>query len=177
MIRSKHVSFRLEAEWLKGLAGLAGTFGVSAEEVIRLSLPDPAVVGLFFQCRDYLPQLRWDEVAEVGRSAIREHLRTTYREGLEQHLARLGLSLEESSADEVEAARTRALNELRADPAHPLSGQVPRAQEDSVYLGRLYDAWKRAKAGEPGYAIAQVDIDGMPNTSKAWAVLKDNRIV
>lgn len=177
MAKSKHISFHIEEERLKGLAALAGTYGVAADEVIRLSMPDTAVVGLFFQCKDYLPDLRWDEVAEVGRSAIREHLRATYREGLEQHLARLGLSLEESSADEVEAARARALNELRADPAHPLSCQVPRAQEDSVYLGRLYDAWKRAKAGEPGYTIAQVDIDGTPNASKAWALLKDNRIV
>ncbi len=177
MTKSKHVSLRIEEEWLKGLAALAGTFDVSAEEVIRLSLPDPAVVSLFFQCKDYLPQLRWDDVAEAGRSAIREHLRTTYRQGLEQHLGRLGLSLEESSADDVEAARKRALDELQGDTAHPLQCQVTRAEEDSVYLGCLYDAWKRAQAGEPGYAIAQVDIDGMPNTSKAWAVLKDNRIV
>lgn len=177
MTKSKHISFHMEEERRKGLAALAGTYGVSADEVIRRSLPDTAVVGLFFQCKDYLPDLRWDDVADVGRTAIREHLRATYRHGLEQHLARLGLSLEQSSGDDVEAARERALNELRADTDHPLQCQLSRAEEDSVYLGCLYDAWKRAKAGEPGYTIAQVDIDGAPNASKVWVVLKDNRIV
>ena len=177
MTKSKHVSLTIEEEQLKGLAALAGTYGVSADEVIRLSLPDTAVVGLFFQCKDYLPDLRWDEVGEVGRTAIREHLRAAYRRGLEQHLARLGLSLEDSSGADVEAARERVLNELRADTDHPLQCQLSRAEEDSVYLGCLYDAWKRARAGEPGYTIGQVDLDGVPNVSKVWAVLKDNRIV
>jgi len=165
MAKNKRVAFYLEEEWLKALSGLAGTFGVSAQEVIRGSLPDVAVSELFFRCKIFSPDLRWDEVAQVGRTAIREHLRVTYMKGLEEHLVRLGASIE-SSSDEVEAAKTRALDELRADMAHPLDPQIAKAQEDSVYLGCLYDAWKKAKAGQPGYTIAQV-----------WAVLEDGKIV
>ena len=131
----------------KALTGLAGTFGVSAEDVIRQSLPDVAVSELFFRCKIFAPELRWDEVSDVGRAAIREHLRATYMKGLEAHLARLGANLQ-SSTDEVEAAKQHALDELRADTAHPLDYQLAKAQEDSVYLGYLYDAWKRA-TGRP----------------------------
>jgi hypothetical protein len=176
MAKTRHVTLNIEEEWLKSLAALAGTFGVSAEEVIRQSLPEEAVVGLFFQCKDYLPELRWDQVAEVGRQAIRGHLRATYREGLDAHLARLGISLEGSRADEVEAARQRALDELRADTERPLHRQIAQAEQDSVYLGWLYDAWRRANAGEPGYTIARVESNGASNGS-AWAVLRDNQIV
>jgi hypothetical protein len=184
MTKNKRVAVYVEEEWSKALAGLAGTFGVSADEVVRLSLPDEAVIGLFFQCKDYLPELRWDEVADVGRVAIREHLRAIYMKGLEGHLARLGVGLD-SSAGEVEAARQHALGELKADTAHPLRHQIAKAEEDSVYLGRLYDAWKRAQAGRPGYTIAQVDVkeaanapkNTARNAGKVWAVLKDDRIV
>lgn len=185
MGKNKLVSFRIEEEWLKALYGLAGTFGATPDDVIRQALPDVAVVRLFFQCKDYLPDLRWDEVADVGREAIRGHLRAKYMEGLEQHLARLGVSMAESSADDIEAARNGALDELRADTAHPLQCQIPRAEEDAVYLGYLYDAWKRANAGQARYTLAQVDMDGTENTpkdgpgdpQKAWAVLKDDIIV
>jgi hypothetical protein len=184
MAKNKRVAFYLDEEWLKALSGLAGTFGVSAQEVIRRSLPDVAVSELFFRCKIFSPDLRWDEVADIGRTAIREHLRAAYGKGLEEHLARLGVSLE-SSSDEVEAAKQRALDELQGDTTHPLEPQIAKAQEDSVYLGCLYDAWKRAQAGQPGYTIAQVDITdesnrpgGSPrNDRKAWAVLKDGRIV
>ena len=179
MTKNKRVPFYVDEEWLKGLSALAGTFGVSAETVIRLSLPDAAVIDLFFQCKDYLPELQWDKVADVGRTALREHLRATYMRGLEEHLARLGLSLYKCSSPDVKAAKTRALDEMQADTSRPLVPQIERAREDSVYLGRLYDAWKRAKAGEPGYTISQVKID--PNagieTEAVWAVLKDNTIV
>ncbi len=179
MAKSKRVPFYVDEEWLKGLSALAGTFGVSAEAVIRLSLPDAPVIDLFFQCKDYLPDLQWDKVAEVGRTALREHLRATYMRGLEEHLARLGLNLYKCSSLDAEAAKQRALDELRTDASCPLAPQIEKAQKDSVYLGRLYDAWKRAKAGEPGYAIAQVKIDqdADTGTDKAWAVLRDNAIV
>lgn len=179
MAKSKRVAFYLDEEWLQALTGLAGTFGVSAPEAIRRSLPDVAVSELFFRCKIFSPDLRWDEVSDVGRAAIREHLRATYMKGLQEHLARLGASLE-SSADEVEAAKQRALNELRADTAHPLNPQIARAQEDSIYLGCLYEAWKRARAGQPGYTIAQVDLGNETQGSaagKIWAVLKDGKVV
>jgi hypothetical protein len=178
MPKNKRVPFYVDEEWLKGLSALAGTFGVSAEAVIRLSLPDAAVIDLFFQCKDYLPELQWDKVADVGRTALREHLRATYMRGLEEHLARLGLNLYKCSSPDAEAAKKRALDELQADTAHPLAPQIQKAQDDSVYLGRLYDAWKRARAGEPGYTIAEADMaqDAGPKT-KFWAVLKDNSIV
>ena len=185
MGKDKRVTFYLDEEWIKALSGLAGTFGVSAEEVIRRSLPDVAVTGLFFQCKIFLPDLRWNEVAEVGQAAIREHLRAIYMKGLEEHLARLGASIE-SSADEVEAAKKRALDELRADTTHPLEYQIAKAHRDSVYLGWLYDAWQRAKAGAPGYAIAQVDIVAdeadtrgrvRSVTRRTWAVLRDNKAI
>ncbi len=97
--------------------------------------------------------------------------------GLEEHLARLGASLQ-SSADEVEAAKKRALDELRADDAHPFDPQIAKAQEDSVYLGYLYEAWRRAKTGQPGYVIEPVDADSdrpgvAPDGRQLWAVLKD----
>ncbi len=179
MAKNKRVAFYLDEEWLGAVTGLAGTFGVSAEEVIRRSLPDVAVSELFFRCKIFAPELRWDEVADVGRAAIREHLRAAYLAGLKEHLARFGVSLE-SSADEVEAAKKRVLDELQADAAQPLDPQIARAQEDSIYLGVLYEAWKRAKAGQPGYAIAQVDIETVshkPGANKAWAVLKEGQIV
>jgi hypothetical protein len=176
MAKNKRVPVYLGEEWLKALAGLAGTFGVSAEEVMRRSLPEEAVIRLFFQCRDYLPELRWDEVADVGRTAIREHLRARYMTGLQEHLARLGVSLQ-SSAEEVEAVQKRALSELRAETERPLSYQISKAEEDSVYLGRLYEAWKRVQAGAPGYALAQVDLDGPAGVRQGWAVLKDNQVV
>lgn len=178
MVKNKRVAFSLPEQWWKGLSALAGTFGVSAEEVVRQSLADDAVIGLFFQCRVYAPELRWNEVADVGRAAIREHLRVTYMKGLQEHLARLGVSLE-SSADNVEAAKQRAIDELKADTARPLDHQIARAREDSVYLGCLYEAWKRAKAGRPEYAIAEVDIveEGAAGCRKVWAVLKNNQVV
>jgi len=175
MARNMRVPVYMGEEWHKALSGLAGTFGVSAEEVIRRSLPDEAVIGLFFQCQDYIPGLRWDEVADVGRTAIREHLRAKYLKGLEEHLARLGVSLQ-SSADEVEAVARRALNEMQADSARPSAHQIAKAREDTVYLGYLYDAWKRAKAGQPGYAIAQIDLDATTGgAGQTSAVLKDNQ--
>jgi hypothetical protein len=177
MSKSKPLPYRIDEEWLSALAGLAGTFGASAEEVIRQSLPDVAVTRLFFQCKDYMPELRWDEVAEIGRAAIRKHLRTLYMQGIEQHMARLGLSVEQSSAEDVEAARRRILDELRADVAQQPVHQIAKAQEDSVYMGCLYDAWKRAKAGEPGYTIEQVDIGQGQNSPCVWAVLRDGHIL
>jgi len=184
MAKNKRVAFYLEEEWLKALSGLAGTFGVSAEEVIRRSLPDVAATELFFRCKIFAPDLQWDQVSEVGRDAIRERLRATYMKGLEEHLARLGVNLQ-SSADEVEAARQRALAEMRADTTQPLEPQLAKARDDSVYLGYLYDAWKRAKAGQPRYATAQIDmVDGPdrpgaapPQPRKVWAVLKDGQPV
>ena len=174
MARIKHVTLNIEEERIKSLAALAGTFGVSAEEVIGQSLPDEALVGLFFQCKDYLPELGWDQVAEVGREALREHLRKTYRKGLDANLARLGLRLEQPSANEVEAARQRALDALRADTEHSLEPQIRRAEKDSVYLGWLYDAWRRARAGEPGYRISRVDSQATSRDS-AWVVLRDGQ--
>ncbi len=182
MAKNKRVTFYLEEEQLKALTGLAGTFGVSAPEVIRQSLPDVAVSELFFRCQIFTPRLRWDEVSAVGQAAIREHLRATYMKGLQEHLARLGVSLQ-SSADEVEAAKKYALDELRADTAHPLDPQIAKAQEDSVYLGCLYDAWKRAKAGSPGYTIEPIAIASGPSLHlpsdgrKLWAILKDGQPV
>lgn len=183
MAKNKRIVFYLEEEWLQALTGLAGTFGASPQEVVRQSLPDVAVSELFFRCQIFTPDLRWDEVAEVGRGAIREHLRATYMKGLEAHLARLGVSLE-SSADEVETAKQCALDELRADTMHPLDYQIVKAQDDSVYLGYLYDAWKRARAGQPEYTIAQIDITEAPDrpgvppgTQKVWAVLKDGKAI
>jgi len=180
MAKSKRVAFYLEGEWLQALTGLAGTFGVSAQEVIRRSLPDVAVSELFFRCKIFSPELRWDEVSDAGQAAIREHLRATYMKGLQEHLARLGASLQ-STADEVEAAKQHALDEMQADTARPLDYQIAKAQNDSVYLGCLYDAWKRAKAGQAQYSIEQVDVapgpEGPPSGRKAWAVLKDGKIV
>lgn len=177
MAKHKRVAFFVEEEWLRSLAALAGTFGVSAEEAIRQSLPDTRVIDLFFQCKDYTPDLQWNEAAEVGRAAIREHLRARYMKGLQDHLARLGLDLN-SSAQDVEATSKHALAQLKAEAARPLDQQIARAEHDSVYLSCLYDAWKRAVAGEPGYSIGQVDIvaPNMPG-AKTWAVLKDDRPV
>jgi len=178
MNRSKRVAFTIPEDSWKGLSALAGTFGVSAEEVVLRCLPDDAVVGLFFQCRVYEPQLKWDEVAQAGRAAIRERLRETYMKGLQEHVARLGVSLE-STAEEVEAAKKRALDELKADGNRMAQVQIEKAEEDSVYLGYLYEAWKYAKAGRAGYAIAEVEIQGAAPDSphRAWAILKDGRIV
>jgi len=179
MAKNKRVTFYLDEEWLGAITGLAGTFGVSAQEVIRRALPDVAASELFFRCKIFVPELRWDEVSDVGRAAIRAHLRAAYLAGLKEHLARLGVSLE-FSADDVEAAKQRALGEMQADAAQPLDPQIARAQEDSVYLGVLYDAWKRAKTSQPGYAIAQVEIETArhkPGAGKAWAVLKEGQIV
>lgn len=179
--KKKLVSFRLEEEWFQDLLALAGTFDVLPEDVVRQSLPDPAVVRLFFQCKSYLTELRWDEVGAVGREAIREHLRAKYMEGLKQHLARLGLSID-ASGDEVEAAKKRALTEMRADTERPLERQLRQAEADSVYLGYLYDAWKRACASESGYTIAQVYVPSSGSRDSeashtAWAILKDNQVV
>ncbi len=178
MAKNKRIAFYIPEDWWKGLFALAGTFGVCAEDVVRQSLPDDATIGLFFQCRVYTPELRWDELADVGREAIRERLRTAYMKGLQEHLGRLGLGLE-SSAEQVEGAKNRALDDLGADIARPLQAQIARAQEDSVYLGCLYEAWKRAKAGEVGYTIAEVDTapGGPEGPRKSWAVLKDGQIV
>jgi len=184
MAKKKLVPFRIEEDWLQDLYGLAGTYGVSPDDVIRKALPDAAVVRLFFQCKSYLTELRWDEVAAVGHEAIREHLRATYMEGLTLHLARLGVSIE-ASGDEVEAAKKRALREMQADATRPLIFQIPKAQEDSVYLGYLYDAWTRANADEPGYTITEVDVDASASArvdnpklpQRVWAVLKNDTIV
>jgi hypothetical protein len=184
MAKNKRVAFYMEEEWLQALTGLAGTFGVSAQEVIHRSLPDVAVSELFFRCQIFAPDLKWDEVSDVGQAAIREHLRATYLKGLEAHLARFGASLQ-SSADEVEAAQKHALDELRADTARSPDYQISKAREDSIYLGCLYEAWKRARAGQAPYTIEQADVtddpnrpDGVPpSTGTIWAVLKDGKIV
>ncbi len=179
--KKRVISLRIEEEWVQDLQALAGTFDVSPEEVIRQALPDPGVVRLFFQCKSYLTDLRWDEIAEVGREAIRVQLRAQYREGLKQHLARLGLTTE-ASADDVEAAKQQAIEEMRADASRPVEHQLRQAEVDSVYLGYLYEAWKRAAAGESGYALAQVPSPGPRRRDSddpdiIWAVLKDDRIV
>ncbi len=178
MAKNKRIAFTIPEELWKGLSALAGTFGVSAEEVIRQSLPDDAVVGLFFQCMVYEPQLKWDEVSQAGRTAIRERLREVYMKGLQEHVARLGVRMD-SSAEEIEAAKKRILSELTADAERSPVVQIAKAEEDSVYLGCLYEAWKYAKAGQPGYAIAEVEIQGASpdEPHKAWAVLKDGQIV
>lgn len=181
MAKKKLVPFRIEEEWLQDLRALAGTFDVSPEDVIRQSLPEAPVVRLFFQCKSYLTELRWDEVASVGREAVREHLRTKYLEGLKQHLARLGVSID-ASGDEVEAAKKRILEEMRADTDRLLERQLRQAEADSVYLGYLYDAWKHALAGEDGYTITQVHIPSSGSRDSedpqtVWAVLKDNNVV
>ncbi|MBN2132422.1 MAG: hypothetical protein JW741_23170 [Sedimentisphaerales bacterium] len=180
MTKKKAISIRIDEDHLQALYGLAGTFGVTPEQVIQQALPDIAETRLFFQCKDYLPELRWDDLARASHEAIREHLRAMYTEGLEQHLARFGITLE-SSPHDVETAKKRALDELRSDRDHPLAYQLARAEADSVYLGCLYDAWKRARESEPGYTIAQVNVEacapGGPAPHKAWAVLKDDKIV
>jgi hypothetical protein len=182
MPKKKAISVRIEEEWLKALYGLAGTFDATPDEVIHRALPDVAVTRLFFQCKIYFPELHWDDVADVGREAIRKHLRAKYMEGIEQDLARFGMTMA-SSADDIQAAKKRALEELRADTERPLTIQLAKAEEDSVYLGLLYEAWKQAQAGEPGYTIDQVDAvtdTGLAvsnNAGKVWAVLKDGRIV
>jgi len=181
MPKKKLVPFRIEEEWLQDLRALAGTFDVSPEDVIRQSLPDAAVVRLFFQCKSYLTGLRWDEVAAVGREAIREHLRTKYLEGLKQHLSRLGVSID-ATGDDVEAAKKRILTEMKADTDRPVERQLRQAEADSVYLGYLYDAWKHALAGEDGYTITQVHVASSGSRDSedpqtVWAVLKNERIV
>jgi hypothetical protein len=184
MAKKKRVAFYLEDQWLQALTGLAGTFGVSAQEVIRRSLPDVAVSELFFRCQIFSPELKWDDVSNVGQAAIRDHLRAAYLKGLEEHLARFGASLQ-SSADEIEAAQKHALDELRADTVHPLDYQISKTREDSIYLGCLYDAWKRARAGQSPYTIAPADVtddpdrpaDVPPGAGRVWAVLKDGKIV
>ena len=183
MGRNKRLAVRIEEEWFNAISGLAGTTGGSAEDVALASLPDPAVAQLFFQCRDYRPDLRWDQISQVGRAAIRQHLRAQYMEGLEQHLARLGVRLEETSGGEMEAARARALEEIKADTVRPLGPQLAQAQVDSVYLGYLYEAWKRAQAGQTGYSLepvetATVGAGGNDSASSdQWVVLKDGRQV
>ncbi len=178
MNKNKRIAFTIPEELWKGLSALAGTFGVSAEEVIRQSLPDDAVVGLFFQCKVYEPQLKWDEVAQAGRAAIRERLRNVYMKGLQEHVARLGVRMD-SSAEEIEAAKKRIVEELTADAEKAPAVQIAKAEEDSLYLGCLYEAWMHAKTGRPGYAIAEVEVQGaLPDDPhKAWAVLKDGQIV
>jgi hypothetical protein len=57
---------------------------------------------------------------------------------------------------------------------------LAKAQDDSVYLGYLYEAWKQAQAGQPGYTIDQVGIENETDRSsptRAWAVLKGGKIV
>jgi hypothetical protein len=177
MAKNKQLPFRIDEKWLQGLYSLAGTFGATPEEVIELALPDDAVIGLFFQCKDYTPELRWDEVAAIGREAIRSHLRAKYMEGLQAHAARLGVDMAHTSTEQVSQARERALDELKADADRPLDAQIARAEADSVYLGYLYEAWKRAAGGEPGYTVAQIEVYGRPGTHKAWAVLKNGKPV
>ncbi len=184
MAKSKSITLRIDEEWFKDLAALAGTYGVSAEEVVRQSLPDVAVTRLFFQCKDYITELQWDEVANVGRAAIRDHLRAKYMAGLSAHMARLGLTMDQASSEQVEKAKHRALDEMRADTERPLDLQIARAEEDSVYLGYLYEAWKKVQAGDAEYTIAEVEVsrqpsarDTTPPPKTAWAVLKSGRIV
>jgi hypothetical protein len=74
---------------------------------------------------------------------------------------------------------------MRADTDCPLDCQIARAERDSVYLGHLYEAWKRAKADDAEYTISEVDIshtasarDGAPRPpQRTWAVLRNGQIV
>lgn len=185
MAKSKSITLRIDDDWYKDLSALAGTFGVSADEVIRQSLPDVGVTRLFFQCKDYITALRWDEVASVGRAAVRDHLRTRYMEGLHAHMTRLGVHADHPSSEELEAAKARALDEMRTDTDHPLDCQIARAEQDSVYLGYLYEAWKRAREGDPDCTISEVDISPLASTRdsgarvahRTWAVLRNGQIV
>lgn len=185
MSKSRPITLRIDEDWYKDLSALAGTFGVSPDEVARQSLPDVGVTRLFFQCKDYVEEMQWDEVANIGRAAIRNHLRAKYMEGLSSHMARLGVSMDNPSGEEVEAAKRRALDEMRTDSERPLDCQIARAEQDSVYLGHLYDAWKRAKAGDPEYTISEVDISHTASTrddvprppQRTWAILRNGQIV
>ena len=83
---------------------------------------------------------------------------------------------------EVEAAKKHVLEEMRADTDRLVERQLRQAEADSVYLGYLYDAWKRALAGEDGYTITQVHIPSSGSRDSeapqtVWAVLKDNKMV
>ena len=180
MTKNKRVAFYIPEEWWKGLSALAGTFGVSAEEVIRQSLPDDAVDRPVLPVpASTSPTCGGTEVGQGGPGGDSRAAAGRVHEGAPGArrpagrepgiLRRGGRSSQEAGSGRAPGRRRRTARSIRST----------RPEEDSVYLGCLYEAWKRAKAGRPGYAIAEVDVPQTPadGPRKAWAVLKDNQIV
>ena len=70
MAKNKRIAFYIPEEWSKGLSALAGTYGVRAEEVIRQSLPDDAVIIGQNDGDHVASDPGWGEVTCIGPSRM-----------------------------------------------------------------------------------------------------------
>lgn len=148
----KLLTVRFEPEQLEAIRELAKATGRGESELIRECLPSRAVVDLFIQARQYDNALEWGQIAITGprRSAI-----AAFTDGAELHLKRLGMS-SASNPGEIDEAVRNCLTELEAESEFPVcQKQLARARKDRIFLGCLFDSFKRAKAGQPGFRLQE----------------------
>jgi len=141
---------RISDEQWESIHDLAAEVGMTAAQLLRDSVPDPAVLAWFVQNKQLDPSLTWHDVVTV---AVRRYLNELYEKNLPAHLGRLGLKPETASVRAIAAARKRILTEMEKDAQCPCHDQLEKAKEDSIYLGRLYEAWTKAKQGEKDYLL------------------------
>ena len=145
------IGVRVDPETQETINLLSEKTGKNPSEIIRQSLPTFPVASLFLQVRNFLPDLDWQGVVTQG---TRQLLLGFYEQQKKAHYQRLGVEWEKSSADNIEAAAKKCLEELKQ--ANINRQQYSRACDDIIYLGYLHDAWRQAEAGEPCYTISKV---------------------
>ncbi|MBL7153908.1 MAG: hypothetical protein ISS79_09335 [Phycisphaerae bacterium] len=154
-------SFRCgEARW-QGVQLLADNLGIKPAEIVRCSLPDANMAEFFLQVKHYDEKLNWGRVVWT---ALNKYLHDIWADRVNEHLNRLGVSMD-STAAEMEEANRKAMEELLSQEETPIAPRLlGRAQMDLVFRGRLLEAVRKAKAGEEGYELSPVSfgVAGMP---------------
>ncbi len=148
MTLDEKITFRVDDDQMAGLEILAEELGVKVSEVVRLCLPTPAQASFFVDIRHLAPSLTWEHVVNVGVGNYLLELNTRCAKA---HYKRLGIEWGQDTGPNVEAAVKRCLDELAKAEIYP--PQYEKACNDIVYLGRLCEAFKFAKAQERGFAI------------------------
>ena len=165
----------LEPAEIDDLKWFAAEFDTTVADVARAGLPSLGVMDMALTCRAHDPGLSWSEVAEVGNHAIREFLRERFTELTNQHFARLGVEPGAANVKNLEAAIADARNTLHSEENTPIDyRQLKQADEDVIYLGRLIEAYRNAKAGDLRYQFVNRSPGG---TSSEWTLTHNGRAV
>jgi len=140
--------FKANDDEMVGVEMLAELMDVSLGSVMRDCMPSLPVAALFKQLLQLDPttEATWAWCVENGtRNIINDLL----AQAKEQHWQRLGLTSSTASPTNIEGATKKILTELKG--ANINSVQLGKAEQDTVYLGFLFEAHKKAQMHEAGY--------------------------